>query len=117
MSWMLIRRACGVIGLLLAGWAFSGPCAEAPPLSSFFAPAELQSAALSPSTRWLATVVQPKGERARLVVTDLQDKEPARVVAKFARLDVSNVRWVSDDWLVFGTRDRVNRGIRSHGPA
>ena len=100
----------------LAIWA---PLAAAqgtpPPLASYFAPAELQSASLSPSNRWLATVVQPKGERARLVVTDLQDKEPARVVAKFARLDVTNVRWVSDDWLVFGTRDRVNRGGRSHG--
>ncbi len=114
------RRACGTWLLLLSGWAgmalAQAPSPAAPPLASFFTPAELQSATLSPSTRWLATVVQPKGERARLVVSDLQDQEPARVVAKFARLDVTNVRWVDDDWLVFGTQDVVSRDGRSHGP-
>lgn len=116
MSWMLIRRACGVLLWLLTSWALQAHAQSAPPLASFFTPAELQSAALSPSNRWLATVVQPKGERARLVVTDLQDKEPARVVAKFSRLDVSAVRWVNEDWLIFNTRDVVDRSGQSYGP-
>ena len=113
-------RASGALWLALVGWACQAgaqtTAAAAPPLASFFTPAELQSATLSPSTRWLATVVQPRGERARLVVSDLHDKEPARIVAKFARLDVTQVRWVDDDWLVFGTHDVVNRDGKSHGP-
>jgi hypothetical protein len=66
------RRACGALWMVLTGWACQAGAQTAaagpPPLASFFAPAELQSATLSPSTRWLATVVQPKGERARIVV-------------------------------------------------
>lgn len=111
-----IRRRFG-LWLLFVVWA---PLAAAqgapPPLASFFTPPELPSAALSPSTRWLATVVQPKGERARLVVTDLHDKEPARVVAKFSRLDVTQVRWVNEDWLIFNTHDVVDRSGRRRGP-
>lgn len=83
--------------------------AQTVPLQDFFRPPAIRSALLSPSGRWLATVVSPRGERARLVVSDLEDKEPARIVAQFTRLDVGWVRWVNDAWLVFDTDDVVNR--------
>jgi dipeptidyl aminopeptidase/acylaminoacyl peptidase len=89
----------------------SGALAQAPvPVESFFASPSMRSVVPSPSGRWLATVVAPKDARAHLVVSDLQDKEPARVVAQFARLDVINPQWVNDEWLVFRTDDVVNRG-------
>jgi dipeptidyl aminopeptidase/acylaminoacyl peptidase len=114
------RRAGGALLLLLtacAGPVLAQAAAKAPPpVAAFFEPARMHSAKLSPSTRWLATVVQPKGERARLVVSDLEDKEPAAVVAQFGRLDVDDVHWVSDDWLVFDTRDVVSRDGKWYGP-
>lgn len=80
-----------------------------PPIEIFFDEANLQSMRLSPSTRWLATVVQPKAGRARLVISDTEDKEAPKVVAQYIDADVTNVNWVGDDWLVFETVDKVAR--------
>ncbi|MBK6472551.1 MAG: S9 family peptidase [Betaproteobacteria bacterium] len=81
------------------------------PLEAFFEPARLQSAQPSPSGRWLATQVLPaSGGSARLVVMDLHDKEPDKVVATFERVTVSSFRWVNDELLIFTFRDIRNRG-------
>lgn len=122
MSGSGVRRGLLAAVMALSGWgaAQSQTVAAAPaapvPIEAFFGAAPLQSAVLSPSGRWLAAVVQPKGERARLVVSDLEDKEPARVVAMFSRLDVGRVQWVGDEWLVFNTVDRIDLSGERRGP-
>lgn len=101
--------------VMLAAASLWTPCAAAqaeapPPLEAFFEPASLQSARPSPSGRWLATQVVPAaGASTRLVVMDLHDKEPDKVVATFERVTVSGFRWVNDDLLVFSFRDIRNR--------
>ncbi|OGA97265.1 MAG: hypothetical protein A3E25_18360 [Burkholderiales bacterium RIFCSPHIGHO2_12_FULL_69_20] len=87
----------------------SPPNLKPPPVEAFFQPARLQDAALSPSGRWLAAQVVRPGERAVLVVSDLDDKEPAKVVAAFSKHDVQGVRWVNDDLLVFEVDDNLDR--------
>jgi dipeptidyl aminopeptidase/acylaminoacyl peptidase len=94
---------------LIATTACIAPASAQSPAESFFAAPSVRAVQLSPNGRWLATVVAPKGARAHLVVSDLDDKEPARVVAKFTRLDVTDPVWVNDEWLVFRTDDVVNR--------
>lgn len=75
------------------------------PAEVFFTPNLTQLVKLSPSGRWLATQSAPPGERALLTVIDLEGKEPARVIAKFTRFDVTSFSWVNDDWIVFGLFD------------
>lgn len=103
-----------IAGLVPFAQAQTAPAAPVP-IETFFAPAPLRSAVLSPSGRWLATVVAPNGARARLVVSDLEDKEPAKVVAMFSKIDVGPARWVNDDWLVFSTADTLDRSGESRG--
>lgn len=118
-------RGAAIKGMLVASMLLlplgalaqpQAPVPDLPSIESFFTPPELQSARLSPSGRWLAAVVQPQGARARLVVSDLEGKEAAKVVAQFSRADVNTVRWISEDWLVFDTRDTVDRSGREPGP-
>jgi acetyl esterase/lipase len=47
--------------------------------------------------------------RKQLKMIDLEHKEPARIIAKFSRLDVDTVQWVDDDWLLFTTFDENDR--------
>lgn len=96
-----------------AAGAPPSPAVKPPPAEAFFQPARLQAASLSPSGRWLAAQVANTGERARLVVTDLDDKEPARVVAAFSKHDVQSVRWLNDELLVFEVDDRQDRSRES----
>lgn len=102
MSWWFRRLLFG--SLLLLSQVQAAPL----PIEAFFETSTFHRAALSPGGRWLAAVVQPKGERARLVVTDLEDKEPARIVAQFSSVDVNEVWWADDEWLLFDTDDDVD---------
>jgi dienelactone hydrolase len=77
----------------------------------------LQAVRLSPSGRWIAAQVATKGERAKLVVMDLENKVPAMVVAAFSRADVSWFRWVNDELLLLGANDHTDRSARYKYPA
>lgn len=76
--------------------------ASPPPVETFFSDPTLQAVTLSPSGRYLASIVlTPDAKGTRVVVSDLQDKEPDRAVAAFSRARASNPIWVSDDLLIF----------------
>lgn len=111
-----LRRAAACLGLTLTAiaglaqnTAGSPPTLKPPAVEAFFQPARLQNAVLSPSGRWLAAQVANPGERARLVVTDLEDKEPARVLIASKQYDVRGVQWVTDDLLIFRVADDDDR--------
>lgn len=66
---------------------------------------------LSPNGRWLAARTVPTdGGTVRLVVIDLQDKEPSKVVAKFERANVRSAYWLNDDLLVGTARQDAYKG-------
>ena len=82
---------------------------------SFFKPDAIQDADLSPSGRWMSIREVNSEGRTQLKVVDLDGKEQARIVAKFSRLDVDSVTWVSDDWMIFSTFDEVSRNGKVTG--
>jgi dipeptidyl aminopeptidase/acylaminoacyl peptidase len=79
-----------------------------PPIEAFFDEGSVQGMGLSPNGRWRAAQVVPaEGGPPRLVVSDLQDKEPPLAVAAFSRANVRDFRWVNDDLLIaFVTDER-----------
>jgi dienelactone hydrolase len=93
--------------------------AQAPariPLEHYFDNPASNGAALSPSGRFLASVVSHKGQRDILAVVDLETMK-ATVVADFRNGDVGHVQWVNDQRLLFNTTDNlVPIGERSTGP-
>jgi acetyl esterase/lipase len=97
-----IRTA--LLSLLLAcigPWPIALAASEPPPIDAFFDDGRFQGVALSPSGRWLAAQIKPaEGGRTRLVVSDLQDKEPTKIVAQFERADVYWFNWLNDDMLL-----------------
>ncbi len=100
-SWTLKKlAACLVIGCSLGPIAQAAPSAP-PPLEAFFGPASMIDAKLSPSGRWVVSLVGGGGMRDRLVLTDLEDKEPARILTVLKTADVSSFRWVNEDWLTY----------------
>lgn len=117
-AWLRAAAACLMLSLpVLPATAQpapgSPPALKPPPLEAFFQPATLQDVEMSPSGRWIAAQVARPGERARLVISDLENKEPAKVVAAFSRYDVRSVFWVSDDLLVFQLADDQDRDRRA----
>jgi len=88
-----------------------------PSVEAFFGVAPLQSVRLSPSGRWLAAQVAPKGERAKLVVTDLENKVPSMVIATFSRADVRWFTWVNEDLLLLSVDDHTDKSGRYRYPA
>lgn len=118
MSWL--RRAAACLGLVLPATisqaqtaASNPPAPKPPPVEAFFGRPLLQGAKLSPSGRWLASLVAQPGQRTNLVISDLDNKEPAMAVAAFSKHDVTNVSWVSDDLLVFQAYDNMDRSRES----
>lgn len=82
-----------------------------PPIEAFFDYGSVLGMALSPNQRWLATQRVPAGGGpVELVVTDLQEKEPSRIVAAFSRANVSGFYWVNDDLIVLSAVDNLARG-------
>lgn len=91
---------------------------NAPPIEAFFSDAPMQAMQPSPSGRYLATIVlAPDGKGTRIVVSDLQDREPDRAIAAFSRARVSGLRWVSDELLIFEAAEDRDRSIRVSGPS
>ena len=105
---------------LLAGMAMlaglSAPAqAEAPPVEAFFGSAAIRGMELSPSGRWLATIAAPPGSRKRLIVMNLESREPPQVVAFFDKYDVASAQWIDDDWLVFSVSDHEDQSGKGKG--
>jgi dipeptidyl aminopeptidase/acylaminoacyl peptidase len=115
-----VLRRLGVLLAVLALTSMPGHVAAAqaplPPLSVFFDYGNLQAARLSPSGRWLAAQTRAEGGRAQMVMVDLQGKEQSRIVAAFKRYDVSNIRWLTDDLLLFDFSDYQDRSGRRRYP-
>lgn len=86
-----------------------------PPASVFLEHNSLQSVELSPSGRYIAMINRDPGKRAKLMVVDLEGKEPPRVIAMFTKFDVADFDWVSDDWLTFSLSDQLGFKRRSYG--
>ncbi|MDO8286717.1 MAG: alpha/beta fold hydrolase [Rhodoferax sp.] len=114
--WALKLAACLVMGCSL------GPIAQAaastpPPLEAFFGPASMIDAKLSPSGRWVVSLVGGGGMRDRLVLTDLEGKEPTKILTVLKTADVSSFRWVNEDWLTYSVTsvDEVNFNRKANG--
>jgi dienelactone hydrolase len=103
-----------VLSVCMPLWAQSaGPGTGGPPRippEAFYAPGQIESAALSPSGRWLAVGAGVPGGRIGLVVFDLEGKTPVTSLARFSDVDVSDIRWVNEDWLVHSIADRTLGG-------
>ncbi|MCC2973358.1 S9 family peptidase [Massilia sp. IC2-476] len=90
--------------------------ASAPPIASFFANASFGEAKLSPDARYLAVRSGAPGKRDFLVVVTLQDNS-AKVVASYDDADIGEFRWISNERLVFNTREKgVAAGDSRYAP-
>jgi acetyl esterase/lipase len=91
--------------------------ADVPPVETFFRPADIEDAALSPSGRWLALSSVGSGSRVALFVFDLQAKDPPRQIVRIGDADVRDFYWTSDERLVFRIHDRsAGAGDQSFAP-
>jgi dienelactone hydrolase len=106
------------------GWALSlaqaadagtTPAGNPIPVETFFKPAELTNARLSPSGRYLAALRGGVAERVGFIIIDLEGDEGSHFVSASPRDDVSWFTWVTDDWLVFGVHDPNYRGYGGRG--
>lgn len=117
MTAWLRYAACALIGIA-SSLAQSQPASKAAapvPLEAFFKPAELQSAKLSPSGRYLAALRGGVTERVGFLIIDLDGQDGSHFVSASPRDDVSWFEWVSDDWLIFSVNDPNYRGKSSIG--
>ena len=90
--------------------------AALPPIASFFANSAFGDAKLSPDARHLAVRSGASGRRDFLVVVKLDDRS-AKVVASYDDADVGEFRWISNERLVFDTREKgVGIGNALHAP-
>ncbi|MCC2956938.1 prolyl oligopeptidase family serine peptidase [Massilia sp. IC2-477] len=87
-----------------------------PPIASFFANSPFGGASLSPDARFLAVRSGAPGKRDFLAVVNLQDNS-VKVVASYDDADVGEFRWISNERLVFNTREKgVGVGNRRYAP-
>ncbi|HEY8880550.1 MAG TPA: prolyl oligopeptidase family serine peptidase [Roseateles sp.] len=108
----LFQRAGVIAGFLLAA-AFA--CAAPPPAEVFFKDADIVEAVLSPSGRRLALTSAKGAPRIGLVVMDMAPGGQMQRVAQFGDGDVTQVRWVNEDRLVFSVMDLSDGSGRPHG--
>ncbi|MFZ2989688.1 alpha/beta hydrolase family protein, partial [Ideonella sp.] len=105
-----------LMAALCAPWASTAaPVAKPVPIEAFFTPSAFQQARLSPDGRWMAAATAEPGQRRRLVMIDLDGKEPAKVIAAFSRADVESVKWINNEWLTFDTSDVEDRFSHKKG--
>ncbi|MBB3119738.1 alpha/beta hydrolase family protein [Pseudoduganella violacea] len=110
-----LRALAFSIGLT-AGAAAWMPATAAVPIEAFFTNPEFSEARLSPSGNYVAAKASHNGQRMRLIVVDLQNNA-AKVVAQFARADIRDFQWISDQRLLFNLTDRsVGQGDVAHAP-
>ncbi|MCA1247353.1 prolyl oligopeptidase family serine peptidase [Massilia sp. MS-15] len=85
--------------------AAAAPATAPPPLASFFANTAFGGAKLSPDGRFLAVRSGAPGKRDFLAVVDLQSNS-ATVVASYDDADVGRFQWISNERLLFDTREK-----------
>lgn len=93
------------------------PAAAAlPPIASFFSSSPISGAKLSPDARYLAARSGAPGRRDALVVVDLQSNK-AKVVASYTNADVGDFQWISNERLIYNTREKgVGQGNLHDAP-
>ncbi|MGX9221459.1 alpha/beta fold hydrolase [Massilia varians] len=93
------------------------PAAAAlPPIASFFSSSPISGAKLSPNARYLAARSGAPDRRDALVVVDLQSNS-AKVVASYHDADIGDFQWISNDRLLFDTREKgVGQGNTRYAP-
>jgi len=100
-------------GMARADQASAPAAALAPPSSipvdTFFQRVDVASALLSPSGQRLTITTAGKNNHLGLYVFDLGETLQGRHVAQFVDADISKVRWVDEDRLVFSAVD-LNSG-------
>lgn len=109
-------QGCIAAGLVIGslGSAHAQPAAAPPPAADFFRLPQIAEMVLSPSGKRAAIVTTgPKGFK-QLGVIDLQPLGRPRAVAGFDDADVSDVRWTSDERLVY---DAFKRGLKKDDEA
>ncbi len=90
--------------------------AARPPIASFFANSAFGGASLSPDARFLAVRSGAPGKRDFLAVVNLADNS-AKVVASYDDADIGDFRWISNERLVFNTREKgVGVGNMRYAP-
>jgi dipeptidyl aminopeptidase/acylaminoacyl peptidase len=94
-QWALATAMCMAAGLSSAVWA------AVPEAEDFAAPAQIGDVVVSPSGRRMAVLNQAPNGRVGLGVIDLDPLGTPRVVAQFSDANVTLVRWVNDERLVF----------------
>jgi dipeptidyl aminopeptidase/acylaminoacyl peptidase len=109
----LLASVAAATALLIATPSWAQPKPEAPiPVEAFFERPALQSAALSPSGRWLAIQNIPKGgEFSQLTVIDQEGQEPSLVLAQFARAHVRGFTWLNDDLLIYWASEETATAV------
>lgn len=75
------------------------------PVEAFFGLPDMSNPLLSPSGRYLSYLRQGKTGHNVLVVLDLQDLQQSKALAGYSDGDIFNVRWVSDDFLIYSITD------------
>ncbi|MEH6434947.1 alpha/beta hydrolase family protein [Massilia sp. DD77] len=100
-------RAAALAALVLCGApaALAQAPASPPPVSSFFTGSPFGEVKLSPDGRNLAVRASAPGRRDYLAVIDLQTNG-AKIVASYSDGDVGGFEWVSNDRLIFDTREK-----------
>jgi dipeptidyl aminopeptidase/acylaminoacyl peptidase len=100
----------------VAGAELATPGNAPIPVERFFSKPAMQRVILSPSGRWVASLVLSANDRVNIQVLDLDGVEPPRVVQASAEDDVYWFQWVSDDWLVFSLDDTGFKRDLFYGP-
>ena len=101
-------RSVSLIPLLALFAAFAGPAiAEQPkqqvPVEAFTRPTLHASVRPSPDGKRLAAVT-PAGERRGLLIYDLETRK-GKVVVRYDDMDIANVRWISNNRLLYSLID------------
>jgi len=101
-----MRKTCTHWAGVIAGLVLAAASAHAapPPAEVFFKQADIADVQLSPSGRQVAITTVRGHQRAGLVVFDLGSGKMSRA-AHFADGDVTRVRWVNDNRLLFSLED------------
>jgi len=98
-----LQRVCWCLWASVVGHAAAQGLAtpETPPIRHFTRPPAIASVTPSPSGRRLALLVDADSGFKQLAVMELDPIGPQRLIAGFADADITSVRWINDDRLVF----------------
>lgn len=115
-----MSRARITAALLLAAAALTGGAVAAPaavpPLADFFRMPLFAAPRLSPDGRYLAAIVNQKGDAQDLAVLDVENPKNSKIIASLVEADIYDVHWVNDARLVFTARDRISGEGRPVAP-